>query len=548
MRSERGHGYVSVVVIVVAMCGVLFAAWTAMTIRDVSDLRTGVEERVGWLRAVDGIERLEHGSAEATSRLSELQAEVEASDAGDQVRASLEAALAGGDAELAEVTKSVRDETSQLSEDLAQKWETMAIVSLGALLLALFAAGVALWARRLMVAGIASERALLEQRVVANGRLAAIGTLSASLAHELRTPLQVIVGNVSLLGEKLAHEKQDLPPALARFRKELADIGDAAARAAELATQLQTHAHPDDTSLAATQLEPVIRRGLALCSGRLRGVAVQLDLSSTPPVHGNARQLEQVVVNLVSNAARAIRESERDGTIHIRTRASGEEVQLIVEDDGPGIPEKIQQNVREPFVTTGRAGETTGLGLYICDTILSRCDARMDIDSRPGRGTTINITLRKAPGSSETHPTPEPEPAAEPPRPTANESALPRLLIVDDEPSLTILYEAIMIGHAQVSVAHDGQEALELIDAAETPFDVILCDLDMPRLDGLGLIEQLVARDPANARHFVICTGGARTPKTAARLDELEIPVMEKPFDAPRLRTAMAEAFTRAAG
>ena len=545
MRSERGHEQVSLVIVVVAMCGVLFAVWTALTISDVSELRSGVEERVGWLREVDGIERLEDGSAEASTRLSALEERIEASDAGPQVRTSLQAALVGGDAELAEVTRSIRAETGELSEELASKWETMAIVSLGAVLLAVFAVGVALWARRLMAAGIASERALLEQRVVANGRMAAIGTLSASLAHELRTPLQVIVGNVSLLGEKLEHETQDIPPALARFRAELADIGDAAARAAELATQLQTHAHPDDTSYAPTDLQPVVRRALALCSGRLRGVSTELELGSTPPVHANARQLEQVVVNLVSNSARAIHESDRPGTIRIRTAERDKGVVLEVEDDGPGMPEDLLQRARDPFVTTGRAGETTGLGLYICDTILAGCGAQMGLESSEGAGTTVRISF---PVSGEAAVSDTPGQKAEAPTPTAAGDVLPRLLIVDDEPSLTMLYEAIMTGHAEVTIAHDGLEALESIDRAADPFDVVLCDLDMPRLDGMGLIERLVAHDPEYARRFVICTGGARPPKTAARLDELEIPVMEKPFDAPTLRAAMAEAFNRAAG
>jgi CheY-like chemotaxis protein len=199
-------------------------------------------------------------------------------------------------------------------------------------------------------------------------------------------------------------------------------------------------------------------------------------------------------------------------------------VQLEVADNGPGIPAEIAERIFDPFFTTKPQGVGTGIGLSVCQGIISAHGGEIGVASRLKGGALFTVTL---PSTSD-----EQAPAAveERPAPIAG-----RVLVVDDEVEIAqMVSEVLNRDHHQVCVATSGREALEHL--AENPADLILSDLRMPDLDGPTLHRELAARCPDLARRMVFVTGDVLAPETAKFLAETGLPVIEKPLDPYDLR------------
>ena len=181
---------------------------------------------------------------------------------------------------------------------------------------------------------------------------------------------------------------------------------------------------------------------------------------------------------------------------------------LEVADNGPGIPADIAERIFDPFFTTKPQGVGTGIGLSVCQGIITAHGGEIGVGSRPKGGALFTITL---PATSR-------EPGAErrggDPAPIAG-----RVLVVDDEVEIAqMVREVLNRDHHQVAVATSGREALERL--AEHPVDLILSDLRMPDLDGPALHRELAARRPDLARRIVFVTGDVLAPDTAKFLTE----------------------------
>jgi C4-dicarboxylate-specific signal transduction histidine kinase len=241
-----------------------------------------------------------------------------------------------------------------------------------------------------------------QEQLVQAGKLATLGELTTGVAHELNNPLNNIglyVGNVIdrvRLGKLDASIVRDLEKAMAQVRK-----------ATDIISHLRTFGRAAPVSVETVDVDEVIERSLSLVQEqlKLRGIEVELELCRDELVlHGNAIQLEQVFINLLTNARDAL-EDARTKRIRILTQREGELIRIAVSDTGPGIPPEIEARVFDPFFTTKEVGSGTGLGLSITYSIVKEHGGEIWVSSRRGSGATFEIEL---PAATDDRPLEEP--------------------------------------------------------------------------------------------------------------------------------------------
>lgn len=233
-----------------------------------------------------------------------------------------------------------------------------------------------------------TERDLVEERLTRAEHLAEIGHLGASLAHEIKNPLAGISGAIQVIRDGLGeadHRRGILEEILAQIRRLDAAVRDLLLYARPAAPQVE-HCALDDLVrrvLVVLREEPAMQRVRVDHGAGFRRVAVQAD----------AGQLEQLLINLIINAAHA---SHEGGVIRLATESDTSWVELVVQDSGRGMPDTVRQRAFEPFFTTKAKG--TGLGLSICRRIVEAHRGQIFLDSREGKGTTVRVRLPRRPG------------------------------------------------------------------------------------------------------------------------------------------------------
>src|SRR5881396_2156053 len=372
--------------------------------------------------------------------------------------------------------------------------------------------------------------------------MSAIGQLIAGVAHDLNNPLASVVGFSDLLGEAA-----DVPPRLA---EPLAVIRQEAERASAIVRNLLSFARRQEGERQLQSIRPILESTHQLLKNQLLAAHIELTLTfepGLPEVEVHANQIKQVFVNIINNAAQAIastRHKEGSGRIEIATRCEPDGLSVHVSDNGPGIPEAVAQRVFEPFFSTKSEGEGTGLGLSICLGIVKEHGGSMSLDpggAGSGRGATFSVELpagdrmgvsptrRGAEGGTETAVAAV---AAERPERL-------RVLVVDDEPHILHYMQATLEswGH-EVVLARDGSQALKR--ALMQPFDLIICDLRMPRLGGREMFHTLARMHPTVADRIIFATGDTVRGDTLQFLEELGRPFLQKPFKLDALRRVLA--------
>ncbi|MBK9037069.1 MAG: response regulator [Myxococcales bacterium] len=214
-------------------------------------------------------------------------------------------------------------------------------------------------------------------------------------------------------------------------------------------------------------------------------------------------------------------------------------------DNGSGIAPDLLPRLFDPFFTTKAPGEGTGLGLSVCQSIVTSMRGRIDIESTLGHGTTFAVVLPPAPPVAVTLVAGPAAPTAPPPAaPVAADGgpapdARHRVLIIDDEPVVRRVVANMLAdqGFAVVE-ASGGQAGIDHALAAE--FDAIVCDLMMPGRDGVAVHDELTRRRPALATRMVFITGGAVSPRTRAFVDRADVNVLPKPFSVDELVATLA--------
>src|SRR5438034_344479 len=316
----------------------------------------------------------------------------------------------------------------------------------------------------------------LEEQLIQAEKLAAMGQMLAGVAHELNNPLTAILGVTELL--------RDRPGADDSTKRQLELTHRQARRAARIVQNLLEFSRPASPQKKPLDLNNLLERTLQLHEHSLRRNNIEVDFRlqhDLPGVVGDANQLIQVFLNLITNAEQAIREVRDSGRIQIRSGQNGNQLAVTVQDDGVGIRPEALPRIFDPFYTTKRPGGGTGLGLSICMSIIREHGGSIEAETLPAGGSAFTIYLPIASmRAPETFSIPS-EPGAVSSneiQPTANLLRGRSVLVLDDEESLRmLLQEGLSAYGLRVGCAATTEEALAHVQRSS--YDVLLCDLHL---------------------------------------------------------------------
>jgi PAS domain S-box-containing protein len=380
-----------------------------------------------------------------------------------------------------------------------------------------------------------TERVKAQTRLVQAERLASMGTLSATVAHEMNNPLTYILGSLDLVSARLSEPGSVLQGAPELLRH-VDNAREGADRVRRIVRGLQSFSRRDDDRTEPTDVRAALERAIEMTDNEIRHRAHMVRrLESVPPVMANDLRLGQVFVNLLMNAAQAIPEGHADANeIRVSTRYDEAQraVVVAIEDTGSGMAPEVLSRIFEPFFSTKPLGVGNGLGLSICHGIIDGLDGRIEVESAVGRGTTFRVRLKASERESKSAAI-APPPAADAPLPRG------RMLIVDDDARVARSLALVFNDHHDVEVSVEPRAVAERILAGER-FDVIVCDLMMPGMTGMDFHAVVAEKAPEQAERIVFVTGGAFTPAARAFVDRVKNACVEKPFDMRALNKALA--------
>jgi PAS domain S-box-containing protein len=337
----------------------------------------------------------------------------------------------------------------------------------------------------------------LESQLFQAQKMEIIGSVAAGVAHDFNNLLQAIRGNVSLLLSD--------PGFPADRRPRLEQIGQAAARATGITSQLLSFSRVSDKKTALLDLNDMIREASHFARRSLKGNIEMVLLPAPEPVQVrmDAIRASQLLLNLCVNAQDAMPNGGRltlatelvtlTGAQAARAKAAlgAKFAHCRVSDTGTGIPPDVMPRIFEAFFTTKAEGKGTGLGLSIVQRVASETGGFIDVESEVGHGTTFHVYLPAGQGSVG-----PPKPAVSRQHPTIGG----RILVVDDLDLIREFAEAFLRAAGfEVTVAASAVQALEIINAnhrRERPFDLLFTDFNMPGANGLQLIEETARRWP----------------------------------------------------
>jgi PAS domain S-box-containing protein len=377
-----------------------------------------------------------------------------------------------------------------------------------------------------------TERRRMEDQLIFAGRMAAVGTLAAGVAHEINNPLAYMVANIDFSTREMAAAAGRLPDdkrALDEITEALQEARQGAERVRNIVRDLRLFSRGDDEARGPVSLRRVLDSSLNMAWNEIRHRArVVKDYGPSPLVEGNESRLGQVFLNLLLNAAHAIPEGEAERNeirVSTRTDTAGRAV-VEVRDSGRGIPPQLRTRIFDPFFTTKMGGDGTGLGLWICKRIVGALGGEIDVESQEGHGSSFRVTLPV------THVVPVPRAKTPPPDPDRRGA---RLLVIDDEPMILGAMRRALAFDYDLTCLPGGRAALERLRAGER-YDAILCDLMMPELTGMDLHAEITRLAPAQAERMVFVTAGAFTPRAREFLERVPNARVEKPIDFQNLR------------
>ena len=368
------------------------------------------------------------------------------------------------------------------------------------------------------------QRADAERLAARAQQMQALGRLTAGIAHEINNPLQVVRGHLEMLDDEL--DRRGMDDLLRRLRVAISSTD----RIAAIVGEVRLFATPQETVGQPVDVEKVVDGALTLLA-RSTPPRVEISLSAdrVGPVLAIEHRLAQVIVNVLENAFAAFGAvADRPHRIAIRLASAGPgEVLVEVADTGEGIPPEHLAKVFEPFFTTRAIGRGSGLGLSICKGIVESFGGRIEIASQRGVGTTVRISLPRAPAL----------PTVDAPAPVALSRAGLEILVIDDEEPVRRLV-GMMLGRHRPVACGSVREALALV--AETPFDVILCDVTMPERTGLELLDDLRRSSPAIAERVILMSGAVLGEDARAARAARPGRWLDKPFSRRQLEEAIA--------
>jgi signal transduction histidine kinase len=375
----------------------------------------------------------------------------------------------------------------------------------------------------------AAERAReeLTDQLQQSQKLQAVGTLASGIAHDFNNVLAAILAHLDLL--RLEPAFTDHPDILAATRSAL--------RGRDIVKQLLVFTRSRTEERTTWRLQQLIEEAIGLVRSSIPstvGLRLALD-PRTPPVVGDGTQLQQVLVNLVTNAAHAM---PKGGTVEISVEpsADGQRAQLVVKDSGQGMSPEVLERAFEPFFTTKPVGQGTGLGLAMVHSIVTAHDGTIHLDSSVGAGTKAIISLPAAKIVA---------PAVPSEAPNVAKGTAQRIALVEDEALVAKATERLVAHFGYAVTVH--QDALSVLDAFEKDpraYDLVLTDQTMPQLTGLELARRLRALGVTVP--VLLVTG------LSAMIDESQVAqpfmVLGKPYRSEELAASLSKLLSGVAG
>ena len=364
----------------------------------------------------------------------------------------------------------------------------------------------------------------LKEQLIATDRMVAMGTLAAGVAHEINNPLAYVIANRDLLEDELINPSK--PGTVSKVNRRLTVMAEGLERVRSIVADLNTYAKPEATpDISATaNLSEVIQAAVSIAGNAIRNRAtLHQGLRPNTIVQANQRRLEQVLINVLVNAAQAIPEGDSANQhIDISVRTEENLAVIDISDTGAGISPEHIERVFDPFYTTKPVGEGTGLGLAISQSIIAKSGGSIAISSVVGEGTTVSIRLPRTD-------TPVSNAATSNTTKSAPHTTQPpaRILVIDDEPAIRELLVEMLAPH-QIDTAPGANEALEHLN--QRAYDLILCDISMPGMSGIDFLKTLESSNDRASENVIFLTGGAVTAKAAETLSKSRHPVITKPF------------------
>jgi PAS domain S-box-containing protein len=383
-----------------------------------------------------------------------------------------------------------------------------------------------------------TEKKKLQQQLDQAQKMEAIGTLAGGIAHDFNNILAVIIGYIELSLDEL--------PVDTSLRRNIERVRLASERARELVNQILTFSRRSAKERKPLRIANIITEVLKLLRSSLPStIDIQQDITAASGIAlANATQVQQVVMNLCTNAAHAMR--EKGGLLEVGLHEvlldeisaaaySGIEpglyLDLSVRDTGHGIAPAIMKRIFEPYFTTKKQGEGTGMGLAVTHGIVKSHGGDVAVYSEPGRGTTFHVLFPAMEGTVEAG-------ARETETPPLGKGQ--HILFVDDERALVDVGEKLLkkLGY-RVTAGDSSLEALELFRAGPGGFDLVITDLTMPNMTGVQLTYELKCIRPDIP--IILCTGFSEA-VTAGQIEQLGIrKLLLKPVTILSLAKAIKE-------
>jgi CheY-like chemotaxis protein len=364
-------------------------------------------------------------------------------------------------------------------------------------------------------------------------KLASIGELAAGVAHEINNPLTGVMGYAQLL-----MDKQDVSQDV---KDDLQKIYEESQRAVKIVQNLLRFARRYKPEKEHADINDLLERTLELEGYKLRTSNISLTINLVPElplILADSNQLQQVILNLITNAEQAMVRTKRKGKITVTTEKVKDYVRIAITDNGPGISPEHITRIFDPFFTTKEVGSGTGLGLSVSHGIITEHGGRIYAESESGKGATFIIELPVAVEGQQSAVEKEKKAAkAKSHRP--RQKATGNILIVEDEPSIrSILTRPLSNTGHQAQAVSNGKTALRKL--AENVYDLLIVDLKMSGLSGRELYEIMKKSHPNMAKRVVFITGDTVTPETHNFLVSTGRQYLSKPFN-PREITDIIE-------
>ncbi len=377
----------------------------------------------------------------------------------------------------------------------------------------------------------------IQVKVLQTEKMAALGRFVSGVAHELNNPLTSIMGYAQLLLSRGLSQSQ---------HSEANKVYQEAERARRIVKNLLYFARENQPERTRVDVNEIVERTLALRSYELKieNITVTCDLAPHLPLTmADPYQLQQVVLNLLLNAEQAMLEQRGQGNVWIRThlfsRHGENHILLELSDDGPGIPNEIASRIFDPFFTTKPSGAGTGLGLSIVYGIIQQHGGEVTFESLPGLGTKFLIDLPVISAAMEEN--------AAPPALFANHSGVlqtGRILVVEDEPAVAqLIVDILREERHQIEATLDSQEGLTRL--SRNHYDLVICDVRMPRFDGIAFYDALVRAGSPLRDRILFITGDVLARRTVEFLEPNGLPYLAKPFLVEELKIAVNQLLAR---